>query len=56
MDLEKSQLNQLDSFLHSCIQSSKEFAEISGQDKVTVTLVAAGITLLTAGLLRAMNV
>ena len=56
MNLEKSQLNQLGNLIQSGKSLSENIAEISGQDKVTVTLVAAGITLLTAGLLRAVSV
>lgn len=55
MDLEKSQLDLLGNLLKSSLDTSTEIAEISGEDKTTVTLVTVGLTLLVAGLFRAMN-
>ncbi|NGX84818.1 hypothetical protein [Aequorivita sp. KMM 9714] len=55
MDLEKAQLDQLGRLVQSSINTSKEIAEISGQDKVTVTLVTVGLTMAVAGFLRSVN-
>ncbi|WP_164905161.1 hypothetical protein [Aequorivita ciconiae] len=55
MDLQKSELDQLSRLLQSGMNTSKEIAEISGQDKVTVTLFTLGLTMVVAGLLRAVN-
>lgn len=56
MNLEKSQLDLLSRLFESSINTSSEIADISGQDKTTVTLITVGVTLAVAGLLRAMNV
>lgn len=45
MHLEKSQLDLLSRLLQSSVNTSKDIAEISGQDKTTVTLIAVGMTL-----------
>lgn len=55
MDLEKSQLDLLGNLLKSSLDTSTEIAEISGEDKTTVTLVTVGLTLLVTGLFRALN-
>ncbi len=55
MDLEKTQLDQLSRLVQSSMNTSKEIAEISGQDKVTVTLVTVGLTMAVAGFLRSVN-
>lgn len=55
MDLNKLQVDQLTSLLKSCIKASNDIAEVSGADKVTVTLVAVGLTLTVTGLLRSVN-
>ncbi|MCL8007606.1 hypothetical protein M8845_09235 [Gelidibacter japonicus] len=56
MNLEKSQLDLLSSLLQSSVNTSKDIAEISGQDKTTVSLIAVGLTLAVTGFLRSMNV
>ena len=56
MDLEKAQMDQLGRLLQGGMNISKEIADISGVDKVTVTLVTVGLTMVVAGLLRAGNV
>lgn len=55
MDLEKSHLDLLGNLLKSSLDTSTEIAEISGEDKTTVTLVTVGLTLLVTGLFRALN-
>ena len=55
MELDKLQADQLSRLLKSCVTTSNEIAEISGADKVTVTLVAVGLTLTVTGLLRSVN-
>ena len=55
MDLEKSHLDLLGNLLKSSLDTSTEIAEISGEDKTTVTLVTVGLTLLVTGLFRASN-
>lgn len=55
MNLEKLQMEQLSRLLQSGMNTSKEIADISGQDKVTVTLFTLGLTMVVAGLLRAVN-
>lgn len=56
MNLEKSQSDLLSSLLQSSVNTSKDIAEISGQDKTTVKLIAVGLTLAVTGFLRSMNV
>ena len=56
MELEKAQFDQLSRLLQGGMNISKEIADISGVDKVTVTLVTVGLTLAVAGLLRSVNV
>lgn len=53
--LEKVQMDQLGRLLKSGMNTSKEIADISGIDKVTVTLVTVGLTLTVAGLLMTRN-
>lgn len=55
MELEKTQLDQLSRLVQSIMNTSKEIANISGQDKVTVTLVTVGLTMAVAGFLRSVN-
>jgi hypothetical protein len=55
MDLQKSQLDQLSRLLQSSMNTSNEIAEISGEDKTTVTLLTVGLTLAVTGFLRSMN-
>lgn len=56
MNLQKSELDQLSRLLQSSMNTSKEIAEISEEDKTTVTLIAVGLTLAVTGILRSMNV
>ena len=55
MDLQKTQLDQLSRLLQSSMNTSNEIAEISGEDKTTVTLLGLGFTLAFTGFLRVLN-
>jgi len=55
MGLDELQVDQFSRLLKSCVNASNEIAEISGADKVTVTLVTVGLTLTVTGLLRSVN-
>ena len=55
MDLQKSQLDHLSRLLQSSMNNSTEIAEISGEDKTTVTRLALGFTLAYTGFLRVLN-
>lgn len=53
--LEKAQMDQFGRLLQGGMNISKEISEISGVDKVAVTLITVGLTLTVAGLLRSVN-
>jgi hypothetical protein len=55
MDVQKSQLDQLGRLLQSSMNTSKEIADISGEDKTTVMLLGLGLTMVFTGILRGLN-
>lgn len=55
MDVQKSQLDQLSRLMQSSLNTSKEIADISGEDKTTVALLGLGFTMVFTGILRALN-
>ncbi|WP_179338942.1 hypothetical protein [Winogradskyella ludwigii] len=55
MDLQKSQLDQLNHLFKSCETISSDIADISGEDKTTVTLLTVGLILAITGFLRSVN-
>lgn len=55
MDLQQEQLDQLGRLFKSSKATSQAIADISGENKTTVTLIALGFTLTITGILRAIN-